>query len=278
MALQENRLRGKISLIKANEITSFEELRKIATENDGLTLGVPLFHGTREYALSVPEDERDTLNRACCTVITFAQRVQQSGQIPYDQWAKYIREENSYFLTTVVSGFGKSTLFEYGDMYLTTSYPSAISFSNQVGGELCMNAYYQILGFEHFGISLDGEALEAAKIIRECYEKYASSERVVLVYYGIKITELSEENGSALVRKNEDGTYDENRLCRAVRKINRCRVTDSVSVAENYRLCNPEAHTPYIVRERDMRDGFDLFTDIKKLDYYLKYIEQNLNI
>ena len=46
--------------------------------------------------------------------------------------------------------------------------------------------------------------------------------------------------------------------------------SDSQICNKTFRLINLDKYTPYILRERDFRKGFELFTDIKDLDGFIK--------
>lgn len=264
-------------MLKVNEITSLSELNNIIIPDAPYICRVPLFHGTRRYSLEASDEERTEFYDACDIIISFAKEILDQKRIDKEELFKYQRE-NEFFLTTVVEAKGSSDLFQYGDFYVTTSYPSAISFSNKIGGELGMNAYYQLVGFEHFGITLNVEAEAAAEIVRQGYEKYKSSERVVLAYYGVSIADLNGEDGYVFADMSIDEQRRENRMNRVRNRLDRTRVTDTYSSQENMRLVNYNNYTPYVITDENLRAGMSIFTRVKDVDKYLRWVETNLDI
>ena len=113
----------------------------------------PLFHGTRMYALQVSEEDRKRFYTACDGIISFAKELFMNCPIDDDVLTEYQRTKNLLFLSTVVHQY-KTAAYEYGSFYITTSYPTAITYANNCGGELGQWAYAHCIGFRDFQILL----------------------------------------------------------------------------------------------------------------------------
>lgn len=250
-------------MLRTQEIKDTNDLLSINI-NDAKSCKIPLFHGTRRYALQVAEADRNRFYEACKTVMLFAQKLAFSDKIDNDALESYQRTTNPLFLATVVYGFGRSHSYEYGDLYVTSGFSTAFSYTHNVGGELGEWAYRQCEGFKHFSIDLDESTLEATKIVIEEYEKYRNSEKVILIYYGIKFTDLLHEGGSPF-------WFDDEYMQEDIEYLYEDAIETDYSQANTaLRLINPDAYTAYILPEKDFRKGFKIFTKIQDIDEFIK--------
>lgn len=225
---------------------------------------IPLFHGTRRYALEATDAERDRFYDACKTVISFAQKIAFSNIIDDNALEAYQRKTNPMFLETVVYGFGRSHSYEYGDLYITSGFSTAFGFTHNIGGELGEWAYRQCEGIKHFSIELDEKAYNAVEIVQTEYEKYSNSEKVILIYFGVNFKDMLNAGGTPF-------WVDDEYLQEEIADLYDSRDTDNETHNKTFRLINIDKYTPYCLREQDFRKGFELFTDIKDLDRFIKH-------
>ena len=225
---------------------------------------VPLFHGTRAYALQVAEADRKRFHTACDKVMTFAKSIFWTCPVNDDALLEYQRSENSLFMSSVVYQY-KTAKYDYGAFYLTSGYPNAFIFANFAGGELGEFAYGQCRGFRHFNIDLEPEVAAAATVVEAEYEKYANSEKLILVYRGVRYRDMATESGFPFLKA--DGTLDafliedmEDIICK-----------DGWEYAPNYRLANPEGYTGWIIRQKDFKTGLSVFTQIRDVEKYIRW-------
>ena len=250
-------------MLKAKEIKNLKELPE-TNITDTMSCKIPLFHGTRRYALQVEETVRNRFYEACKTVILFAQKLAFSDKIATDALESYQRTTNPLFLATVVYGFGRSHSYEYGDLYVTSGFSTAFSYTHDAGGELGESAYRQCEGFNHFAIDLDEHTLEATEIVIEEYEKYKTSERVILAYYGVKFTDLLNMGGSPF-------WVDDEYMQEVIKDMYEDSIdTDNSQSNESFRLINPDTYIPYILPEKDFRKWFEFFTKIQDIDKFIE--------
>ncbi len=233
---------------------------------------IPLFHGTRKYALEVGEEERKSFFAACDTVMRFAKKLGYSNIIPEDKSRDYRRKGNRYFLDTLVYTHGDKS-FQYGDFYLTSSYTTAISFARNAGGELGEWAYSQCVGFRDFGIDLTPEVEGASGIITKEYEKYRNSEKMILVFTGVRFSDLCYENGISFhIPANDAGEpiYSSSEI-RNLYKY--AKDSDRFVHTRNFRLKSTDNYTALALYEKDFRWGLGLFTAIENPDAFMKKYE-----
>ena len=231
---------------------------------------IPLFHGTRMYALQVSEEERKRFYSACDRILSFAKELFMNCSIDDDILMEYQRTKNLMFLSTVVHQY-KTSLYEYGSFYVTTSYPTAIIFANNAGGELGQWAYAQCIGFQDFQIDLDSETRDAAKVVMEEYGKYESSEKVILAFADVRFEDLQTERGESFLRYNDNGNPNEEYNAYMIGVLNETRVADSIECVRSFRLQKHETYIAYIIRQKDFKEGFSVFTEIRDVDKYLEW-------
>ena len=225
---------------------------------------IPLFHGTRRYALEVTDADRDRFYNACKTVILFAQKIAFSNIIDENALNAYNRNTNPLFFGSVVYGLGRSNSYEYGDLYITSGFSTAFSFTHNVGGELGEYAYHQCEGLKHFSIKLDEKTQAAMEIVQTEYEKYKNSEKVILIYFGVNFKDMLHQGGDPFWEDDDEYMQEE------IEALYDTRETDNEQYHETFRLINLDKYTPYLLCEKDFRKGFELFTDIKDLDRFIK--------
>ena len=250
-------------MLNFKEITDIDELKNLIVKSDS-ALDIPLLHGTRRYSLQISDEKRARFMSACHQVISFANKYYYSDHVDWDRLEVYHRDEDEQFLSTVVSQYNLSD-YQYGDFYLTTSYETALDFSYYVGGELGSNAYSQIKGFEAWKIELDETTKAASKIVVEEYERYHNSDRIILAFFGVKLTDLYGRGGHPILMEESDEEL------REAKELYEDGVdTDSLQIDHQFRLVNPSAYTAYVICERNFRDGFSIFTNICDVDSAIK--------
>ncbi|MBR3895282.1 MAG: hypothetical protein IKJ35_09110 [Clostridia bacterium] len=227
-------------------------------------LDIPLLHGTRRRAITVTPEERERFSSACHRVISFAKRYYDSGKVDWERLEGYQREKDVQFLSTVVSQYNLSD-YQYGDFYLTTSYETAIDFSFYAGGEIGSNAYSQVKGFEAWGIAPDEETDVAAKTVAEEYEKHLDSEKIVLAFFGVKLADLQTRAGHPILADDSDAE------CREVKELYEDGLDEDFCRTDHqFRLSNPDAYVAHVLREKDFRAGFSVFTNVSDVDRFIK--------
>ena len=251
-------------MLKYTEIKSLTALKNIQVSGDDLCQ-IPLFHGTTRYALSIDHEERERFRGACTQVIKFARTIKARGQIPCHELEEYCRTKNPLFLGTVVNTYGSSQ-YQYGDLYLTSSYTTAIVFAHNAGGELGTSAYSQCKGFHDWGIALDADTEIAARLVVEEYQKYCNSEKIILLFYGVNFHDLLHEGGTPFMiplNDEEDVVFMREEIEDLYES---CKDSDDMIARTNFRLKNLNAYSAYALREKDFRIGFSEFTNIQDMD------------
>lgn len=230
---------------------------------------IPFFHGTRMHALTATEEDRKLFHSACDQVISFAKKLVRNCPIDDETLKEYNITKNPLFLGSVVSQY-KTPSYEYGAFYLTTGYSRAITYANNAGGELGQWAYSQCVGFRELSITPDAETAEATKIVIDEYEKYKNSEQIILVYSGVRFEDLSTERGAPLLLYDKDGIPNTEYNTYKINDLYKSTESDSKSYVRAFRLSRPEAYTGGIIRQKDFKEGFSVFTKIRDIDKYLK--------
>lgn len=251
-------------------ITELEKIKDSISLQCAECSNVPLFHGTRMYALQASEKERKRFYDACHKIISFAKKLLLNCPIDDDTLKDYRRTKNPLFLSTVVSQY-KTASYEYGSFYVTTNYPIAITFANNSGGELGQWAYAQCVGLRDFQIDLNIETSEAVMLVLEEYKKYENSEKVILVFPGVRFEDLLTERGGSFLLYDDNGNPNEKHNTFRIRELNNAKVTDGGGRNLCFRLLRHETYTAYLVRQEDFKKGFSVFTEIRDVDKYLKW-------
>lgn len=232
-------------MIKTRGSIDFENF-KVDMDIDYTVCKKPLFHGTRKYALEVDEETRKRYAEACYRVAKLAKKLAEQEKIPYNY---------------VVDVMDEASVYEYGSFYLSTLYSNGIEFAYCEGGELGHNVYLQCLEINKLQIELEDEMKSAIELIISEHEKYAKSEKVILVYKDVKFVDLKTESGYPVVMGK--GLHE-------IDRIYESEETDDMSMGGNYRLDNSDTYEPYVLREGDFRRGFGLFTEVTDVDGYVK--------
>lgn len=231
---------------------------------------IPLFHGTRMYALQVNEKDRERFYVACDKIISFAKKLILNCPIDNDTLKEYLRTKNPMFLGSVVSQY-KTATYEYGSLYVSTSYPKAITFANNSGGELGQWAYAQCIGFCDFQIDLDSEIRDATMIVMEEYKKYENSEKVILVFSDVCFADLQTERGESFLICDENGKPNVEHNTFMIHMLYKTKVTDIGECSRSFRLQKCENYTAYLILQKNFKEGFCVFTEIRDVDKYLKW-------
>lgn len=256
-------------MLNVKSVEKASDLFQITITENGCCK-IPLFHGTREHAIQISDADRKRFSDACEKVILFAKKIAKDGIINSDELLEYQTNKNSMFLSTVVICFGSSA-FEYGDLYLTSGFSHAFGFTYNAGGELGEWAYHQCVGFEDFEIELDDPTKEAVEIVKKEYIKYKNSERIILVYYGVKFTDMLDRGGSPFWIDDE---YMQEEISYLYDEID----DDFCEYNNAFRLLNSEMYTAYILREKDFRKGFEFFTEISDVDKFIRHHNMRSNL
>ena len=251
-------------------ITEPEKIKDSISLQSAECSNIPLFHGTRMYALQASEKERKRFYDACDKINSFAKKLFWNCPIDDDTLTDYRRTKNPLFLDSVVSQY-KTASYEYGSFYVTTSYPTAITFANNSGGELGQWAYAQCVGLQDFQIDLDIETAEAVMLVLEEYKKYENSEKAILVFSGVRFDDLLTERGEPFLLYDDNGNPDEEYNTFVIRNLNKAKVTDVGGRNLSFRLLRHETYTAYLVKQEDFKKGISVFTEIRDVDKYLKW-------
>ncbi len=211
----------------------------------------PLFHGTRKYAIEVSEEKRQAFYNACREVALFAKELIKAEKIPFN---------------TVVYGFNESSVYEYGDFYLTTTFSCAVEFSYQAGGELGKNVYSVCMNIRNSNIEVSAEIKDKIDLITAEFLKYEKSEKVVLVYEGIKFDDLYTNGGHKFIESLELDEYEKE----DIEDLYKEKETQTLATNTSLRIKNPKNYEAYSISETDFRKGFKVFTEIKDVDKYIK--------
>ena len=91
-----------------------------------------------------------------------------------------------------------------------------------------------------------------------------SSEKVILIYFGVNFKDMLNAGGTPF-------WTDDEYMQEEIADLYDSRETDNEIHNETFRLINLDKYTPYCLREQDFRKGFELFTDIKDLDRFIKH-------
>ena len=231
---------------------------------------IPLFHGTRMYALQVNEKDRERFYAACDRVISFAKKLIWDCPVDDVILEEYISTGNPHFLGDVVSQY-KTAAFDYGSLYVTTGYTEAIKFANHCGGELGQWAYEQCVAFRDLQIDLDDETRDAAMIVLEEYIKYETSEKVILVFSDVRFEDLQTERGKPFLIFDENGDPNETYNTRQIDALHKAKVTDRSEHVLSFRLQKCETYMAHLIRQNNFKSGISVFTDIRDVDKYLKW-------
>ena len=103
------------------------------------------------------------------------------------------------------------------------------------------------------------------------YQRYESSEKVILLFSGVKFEDLLTERGDPFLLYDENGIPNEEYNAFAIRSLNKAKVTDGTQCVRSYRLERCETYTAYWIRQEDFKKGISIFTEIKDVDKYLKW-------
>ena len=218
-------------------------------QNDYVFCSRPLFHGTRRYAIEVCPQKRLEFFDACYKVALFARKLILEKKIEYN---------------IVIMQVGVNTAFEYGDLYLIDTYTTAISYANNVAGEIGKNVFLACKNIKQAGINLDATMQRLVDRVMQEYENYEASEKIVLVYQNVKFTDLYTIGGSSFIEPDDEEytRFMIDDLYYEKEKLGRFPNT-------SFRLKNVEKYEAYIIREADLRKGFKSFTEVDDIDKHL---------
>ncbi|MBE6807241.1 MAG: hypothetical protein E7527_04430 [Ruminococcaceae bacterium] len=253
--------------LNIQDITNIHDHRAPVTDTDHCA--IPLFHGTRSYALEASDKDRERFYAACDRVMTFARVLANGNTLDQEALLTYQRQKDGKFLSVPVFLYKKTT-YEYGDLYLTSCYTDALIYAACAGGELGEYAHAQCIGFEAFGVDLTEEVRLASSVIMEEYEKYRHSEKLILVYDGVAFQDLQDRNGNPFLVLCDDKEMEKRSHAWAINNLYDSKVSDNGVCCHHLRLPHPATYTATVIHEKDFVAGIALFTDIQDIDRYLK--------
>lgn len=198
----------KINYIEIKDLDEIEyDLNKINYDH----FVHPLFHGTRMAALECTSDEIEKMQQCSREIIDFILKVFfEERTIAFSEVESY-QEKNpkSYFVSAVLTQLKISTLYEYGDLYMSTQFSEAADYARYGCGELCQMGYDNAVGIIENNIKgYSSETKNAIDYLIENYPKFLNSEKAVLVYENIKFSDLYFERGGPYVEEDENYTKE----------------------------------------------------------------------
>ncbi len=218
----------------------------------------PLFHGTRKYAIEVSEEKRLEFFKACYEVALFAKKLISIGKIKYN---------------IVIMQVGENSAFEYGDLYLISTYTTAISYAHNIAGELGKNVFLICEEIKRACVELDDRMQMLIDMVMKEYENYKVSEKIILVYMNVKFVDLYTCGGSPFIDV-DDVEYTQYMIEELYNEKEKLGYLPNTS----FRLKNPEQYEAYIIKEKDLRNGFAAFTNIIDVDGHLRSCRKEWDI
>lgn len=210
----------------------------------------PLFHGTRKYAIEITKEKLQEFYDACNVVLPFVKELIHNKKVEYN---------------IVVNTANSSSAYEYGDFYVTLSFISAINYCYYAGGELGQNIYNVCQEIIKNGIELPAEIKTAVDVVFAEYEKFSSSEKIVLVFNDVKFADLYCRNGGKFI----DSFNTAEAVKEEIDELYAEEETQDSAPDQDFRLKNLNDYEAYIVNEKDFRQGVKIFTKINDVDGYI---------
>ena len=195
-----------------------------------------LFHGTRRYSFGRSKEEREALYNAAKVVNTFADNIFNNGYFKQEELTKYLQTKivnghnTSFGWPTLARGTTKpDTLFQYGDLYVTTSIEDAVHYSDNPGGEFADITYCNVVGLKDFKVKIPDEVNKAMELFEKEYDKHQNSERIVVAVKYVEFKDMLSERGEEL-RIDENDPNRFYREHRVYRIINFDKYRDSITI------------------------------------------------
>ena len=154
--------------------TTVKSVKEIPLKEKSYELfNAPLFHGTREIMLKMSDDERKEYFDACHKIRLFAKN--NIHTIPYKtrmEFQKHMLSLGKPYQVPVyrIESYGKACNFEYGDLYFTSNFKTAIHFTTNVGGEQGNTSYIAGNLMRYANIDIPDNINEAIDIVNNFYE------------------------------------------------------------------------------------------------------------
>lgn len=210
-----------------------------------------LFNGSRKVVIDKSVDELMMMFKQNNTFLSYLKDnihgILDAMNISLDERYKKIR----YLYRVDI--YDEISNFKYGDLYLSTNFLCAITFSALVGGELYELAYACAIDIKKLGIVFSDDEINLImeNIINNYYE-YEKSEKVILAVKNVDFNDLKTESGSEYTEDFLKEYLYEN------------EVTLSVRTNKNVRLSNLNKYTFYLIHEDEFLKFIPLFTNIKE--------------
>lgn len=214
---------------------------------------VPLFHGTRKYAVECDPTLIEMMRKHCVIILEKARDYYNSlDSQTYDKYWEYRKVSKlQYFASHLVLTFGGLSNYQYGDFYMTRRFDETylLRFTTYGCGEIGRFAYDNILGLKHFNIDLGIN--ESMEFVLKHYPDFINSEQVVLILNDYKLDELKGESGGK-VYEIEDGV--------------------------NFRLCNYQNKEFFVIKESLFNEAMELFDEENREVLECKLTSQEIKI
>ena len=259
--------------------TTVKSVKEIPLKEKSYELfNAPLFHGTREIMLKMNNDERKEYFDACHEIRLFAKN--NILTIPDEtimEFQKQMRSLNKPYHVSVymIESYGRACNFEYGDLYFTNNFETAMHFTTNIGGEQGNTSYIAGNLMRYANIDIPDNINEAIDIVNNFYELYKNDKKIMLVTSGIEFQDLSSEGGTPFLSMclNEDEIKED-----MDEIYESYQITNCFCLNKNYRVYNSEKYQIYVVEEENfdlLKDRFHNLSKKKYLDKALREISSN---
>ena len=255
----------KIKYETLNDLNGYQNL-EIDT-SDYVVCHQPLFHGTTRKAIDCDPKEMEKIHDQALLILKtvksyYLENESKPGFL--DLIEKYHKKSgNHIFCDELTLTIGEIHVYEYGNLYVTTNFLSALNYSLMGFGELAKRAYYNAIALKELNIDLG--ISDAVNFIVEEYNQFKDSERVVLMLENVLFEDLSDEAGNPLIFKDKNG-LNNHFYCK---QAYNSKVTERSVRSHNYRVKNLNKYTFKLINKCLFRIGIKCFTKIKEVDKFL---------
>lgn len=248
------------------EITSVDEIPNDRSERNTERCTLPLFHGTRRYAVECPQKQLDEMIQYCKTVVQYFSENCYRIFPDDESWIQYRREHRgelhiNLVQNTVASQYGEAQ-YQYDSFYVTNDSVTAVKFYTIYGcGEISGYAYAYAKAISDLDFSVSDKQVDTAiEYVLKHYPDFYNSEKVVLAVYDFEYEHLRHHGGG----KIDLGTpFFINHLYEDISDNERI-------YSQSYRLDKGiETVTAKLIPERLFGDGFRKFNGIMEGQHYM---------
>ena len=186
------------SRLGVNDLKSYSDFA--VDKTDLLICRSPLFHGSTEKAIDCNPEIMQLIHDHSLIIIKAAKDfyAKNSNDPAFKNELKdYVENTgNDVFCDGVTCEFGISSLYSYGDFYVTTNFEAAMDYAELTFGELALRAYYNACGLRTFKANADIEA--SISFIIDKYDEFKNSPKAVLLLRNVSFDDLRSEGGHPL--------------------------------------------------------------------------------